>query len=308
MCGVARAQTPAKPAAPAARPNILFILCDDLGYADLSCFGQTHFTTPNLDRMAADGIRLTRHYAGAPVCAPSRAALLLGLNTGNSPVRDQQFDRPIPDTLTMASVLRQAGYRTLAIGKWGLGGKPEQNFPAHPQKRGFDAWYGLYTHDAGHVHYPDAQHPFFDGYHDITAEVSNAYSTDLYTARAKQWVTEQTRQRPDQPFFLYLAYIAPHEAFQVPDGPYPAGGGLTGGVAWPLVTHPGTKNQWIEPMFRSATYRESNKPTNPELPWTTQMQRYATMVRRLDDAVADLRQTLVDLKIDRNTLIVFTSF
>ena len=289
------------------RPNILFILCDDLGYGDLGSFGQTHFTTPNLDLLAKQGTRLTHHYSGAPVCAPSRASLLLGLSTGHVPVRDQQFDREIPETNTMASVLKFAGYRTLAIGKWGLGGSIEDHFPADPMKRGFDAWYGLYRHNDGHVHYPDSKHPLFDGYTDITESVKDCYSTDLYTAKAKQWIIHQTREHPQQPFFMYLGYIAPHEAFDIPDSPYPAGGGLTGGVQIPLRTHPEFKNKWIYPEFEKATYRENNNPSSPEHPWTWQMQHYATMVKRIDQGVGDLVQTLWDLKIDKNTLIVFTS-
>lgn len=289
------------------RPNIIFILCDDLGYGDLSCFGQKRFTTPNLDRMASEGTRLTHHYAASPVCVPTRASLMLGVHTGHSPVRDHQFDRAIPNTNTMASVLRQAGYRTMVVGKWGIGGKPANGFPAHPQKRGFDAFYGLYTHQAGHVHYPDTEHPLYDGYRNATAEVKDAYSTDLYTAKAKQWITEQVKARPQQPFFLYLAYIAPHSAFDVPDAPYPAGGGLSGGVRWPLKTNPAGKNRWLYPEVVKATYDHDDNPKTPPVSWTDQMKRYATMVRRLDQASADLLQTLRDLKIDRNTLVVLTS-
>lgn len=295
----------AKASAP--RPNIIFILCDDLGYGDLSCFGQKNFSTPGLDRMAAEGTRMTHHYASSPVCVPTRASLMLGLHTGHSPVRDHQFDRAIPDVPTMASVLKQAGYRTLHVGKWGIGGKKNEGFPAHPQKRGFDAFYGLMTHVAGHVHYPDAEHPLFDGYRDATAEVTNAYSTDLYTAKAKQWITAQVKERPAQPFFLYLAYIAPHSDFQVPDGPYPAGKGISGGVEIPLKTNPANKNQWTYPEFANAAYDDDGDVKTPKVPWTDLMKRYATMVRRLDEANADLLQTLRDLKIDKNTLVVFTS-
>ncbi|MES2459602.1 MAG: sulfatase-like hydrolase/transferase [Armatimonadota bacterium] len=291
----------------APRPNIIFVLCDDLGYGDLSCFGQKNFSTPNLDRMAKEGTRLTHHYASSPVCVPTRASLMLGLHTGHSPVRDHQFDRAIPDSPTMASVLRQAGYRTLHVGKWGIGGKPAEGFPAHPQKRGFDAFYGLMTHGAGHVHYPDAEHTLFDGYRDATAEVSDTYSTDLYTAKAKQWITEQVKERPKQPFFMYLAYIAPHSDFQVPDAPYPNGKGINGGLHMPLKTNPTNKDKWIDPEFTNATYDDDGDVKTPKVPWTDLMKRYATMVRRLDEANADLLQTLRDLKIDKNTLVVFTS-
>ena len=278
-------------------PNILF----------LGSFGQTHFVTPNLDRMAKQGTRLTHHYSGAPVCAPSRASLLLGQSTGHVGVRDQQFDRELPNTNSMGSVLHEAGYKTLAIGKWGLGGTIEDEFPAHPMKRGFDNWYGLYRHNDGHVHYPDTKHPLFDGYTDVTDSVKDCYSTDLYTGKAKQWIIDQTRKAPKQPFFMYLAYVAPHEAFDIPDGPYPSGGGLIGGVHLPLVTHPEQKNEWIYPEFRTALYQDNNDPKAVTHLWTWQMQHYATMVRRIDEAVGDLLQTLKDLGIDKDTLVVFTS-
>ena len=302
----ASAQAP-KGDSPPSRPNIIFVLCDDLGYGDLGSFGQKNFATPNLDAMAKEGTRLTHHYASSPVCVPTRACLMLGVHTGHSPVRDHQFDRAIPDTATMASVLKTAGYRTMIVGKWGIGGTAAEGFPAHPQKRGFDAFYGLLTHVAGHVHYPDAEHPLFDGFNNATREVENAYSTDLYTAKAKQWIAAQVTERPTQPFFLYLAYIAPHSAFQVPDGPYPAGKGLKGGVQFPLQTHPENKNKWLYPTVENATYDDDSDPKTPKVPWTDQMKRYATMVRRLDEANADLLQTLRDLKIDKKTLVVFSS-
>ncbi|HRP05539.1 MAG TPA: sulfatase-like hydrolase/transferase, partial [Opitutaceae bacterium] len=144
------------------RPNIILILTDDLGYGDLSCFGQERFRTPALDRMSAEGARLTNHYAAAPVCAPSRASLLLGVHQGHANVRDNQFDKALEDNHTLATVLRRAGYSTAAIGKWGLHGQPvgggptgaDPNTPAHPLNRGFDHFYGVLRHIDGHEHYP----------------------------------------------------------------------------------------------------------------------------------------------------------
>ena len=107
------------------RPNILFIFVDDLGYGDVGVFwqnersaGQPRLKTANLDRLAAEGMRLTNHYCSSPVCAPSRASMMTGLNQGHCPIRDNQFDKPLPHNHTMASVLRQAGYDTAAGGKW----------------------------------------------------------------------------------------------------------------------------------------------------------------------------------------------
>lgn len=292
--------TPVKmpePSAPikATGPNIIFILADDLGYGDIGPFGQQKIKTPNLERMAVEGQRWTDHYAASPVCVPTRAALMLGLHTGNLPIRDHQFDSPLPETSAapnMASVLQRAGYATFAVGKWGIGGG-KANMPAHPQRRGFDHWFGLYSHVDGHVHYPDTEHPIFDGFTNVTADHKDHYSTDLYTAKAKQYITEQARTHPNQPFFLYLAYIAPHAQYQVPDGPYPASQGVNGGVQWPLKANPAQKNAWLYPDLDPS--------------WSDWQKRYATMVRRVDEGVGDVLQTLRDLKIDKNTIVVFTS-
>lgn len=281
--------TVAQPSKPT-HPNIIFVLCDDLGYGDISPFGQTRFATPNLEKLAAEGQKWTQHYASSPVCVPTRACLMLGKHTGHSPTRDHQFDRALPELAeapTMASVLKAAGYATYSVGKWGIGGG-KKDMPAHPEKRGFDHWFGLYGHSDGHVHYPDAQHPIFEGTKDVTEQFKDSYSTDLYTAKAKAYIAEQTAKNPKQPFFLYLAYIAPHMAYQVPDGPYPSEG-----VSLPLKTNPALKNAWLDPSLPAE--------------WTDWEKRYATMIRRLDAAMGDLRAALQRQGLDKNTLIVFTS-
>jgi arylsulfatase A-like enzyme len=292
-------------AAPAAssKPNILFILVDDLGYGDVGVFyqngrysaGQPAFSTPNLDAMARDGLMLTQHYCAAPVCAPARASLITGLSQGHCPIRDNQFDKPLPEgILTLPAVLREAGYHTAGIGKWGLGGKAGSGWPAHPMRRGFDEFFGFMMHKYGHVYYHDAAHPLMDDLNDVGAKYENVYSTDLFTARAKKFITEHHAGHPDQPFFLYLAYTAVHNALDVPGNAFPEGAGLSGGLHWPVTPTPQTRNKWIHPDYASQ-------------PWPEPMKRYATMVRRLDDGVGDIRQLLVDLKIDRDTLVVFTS-
>lgn len=292
-----------QPALANSKPNILFILTDDLGYGDVGALyqnaraaaGKPAFSTPHIDALAASGLLLTDHYTSAPVCAPARASLLTGQSQGHCAIRDNQFDKAIPEgTLTVADVLHNAGYRTAAIGKWGLAGKPKDNFPAHPMRRGFDDFFGYMRHGTGHVYYHDAEHPLMDGTTDIGDKYENIYSTDLFTARAKQFITEQHQKHPDQPFFLYLAYTAVHNALHVPGNAYPAGAGLHGGLHWPLAPTPKTRNSWIHPDYA-------------DKPWTDAMKRYATMARRLDDGVGDILQLLKDLHIDNNTLIVFTS-
>ena len=321
--------------AAAPRPNIIFILTDDLGYGDLGVFYQNSrnfavnrnlpaFATPQLDTMAGSGIRLTRHYCPAPVCAPSRASLLLGVHQGHSNIRDNQFDKAIEDNHTLGTVLRGAGYSTAVIGKWGLQGSGVPTAQAgHPLRHGFDFFFGLTAHLTGHYHYPELMAgktdnqgqpcAIYDGYTDITGIADKCYSTDLFTARAKKWIADQHTADPAKPFFLYLALTAPHAQLNVPTQAYPAGGGLAGGVQYTgtsdalVNTASGTIDSWIHPDYAAATYDHDNNPGTAEIVWPPYAKRHATMIRRVDDAVADLRQLLADLGIADNTLIVFTS-
>lgn len=309
----------------AAQPNIIFILTDDLGYGDLGSFYQNSrdfavnrdkpaFVTPKLDQMAAEGASLTRHYCGAPVCAPSRASLLLGVTQGHANVRDNQFDKALENNHTIASVMGDAGYATAIIGKWGLQGNgviPE----AHPQYRGFDYFYGYMEHLDGHYHYPkENNRPVWDGLvKSNSASLDKCYTTDLWTARTKKWIVDHHTASPTQPFFVYLAYDAPHAQLQVPTSAYPAGGGTAGGMQWTgtpgamISTATGTIDSWIHPDYASATYDQDSNSGTAEIAWPDYAKRHATMVRRLDDSVADLIQTLQDLNIDNDTLVVFTS-
>jgi len=324
----------AAPSAPPARPNIIYILTDDLGWGDLGVLFQNSrqaannrskpwHLTPNLDRFAAEGVQLPAHYCPAPVCAPSRASLLLGVSQGHANVRDNQFDKALENNHTLATVLKQAGYATAAIGKWGLQGAQagETNpatWPAYPTKRGFDYFFGYARHADGHEHYPK-EGPYrgskevWDGTNNVTPELDKCYTADLWTARAKQWIVEHEHSRPAQPFFLYLAYDTPHATDELPTQAYPAGGGLRGGLQWlgtpgqMINTASGQVDSWRYPEYRDATYAPNHNPAAPEVPWPDVYQRYATDVRRIDDAVADLTQLLKDLKIDGDTLVVFTS-
>ncbi|MDB5296261.1 MAG: sulfatase [Phycisphaerales bacterium] len=332
----------AAPAAPAtsaapARPNVIFILADDLGYGDLGAFFQNGrraaadraapaHLTPNLDAMAAGGVRLTDHYCSAPVCAPARASLLLGVHQGHANVRDNQFDKALEDNHTLATVLRHAGYATGAVGKWGLQGKPNTrppDWPAHPLNRGFDDYYGYVRHADGHEHYPKegvyrGAKEVWDNRTEVSAGLDKCYTTDLFAARAKKWVVDHAAAaaattRPAKPFFLYLAFDTPHAACELPTTAYPAGGGLVGGLQWAgkpggmINTAGGTVDGWYHPDYAAATYDDDGNPATPEVPWPDVYKRYATSVRRIDDAIGDLLHLLKDLKIDDNTLVVFTS-
>lgn len=302
------------------RPNLVFILCDDLGWGDLGVFYQNQRTnrprhrTPQLDAMAQQGMQLRAHYCPAPVCAPSRASLLTGVHQGHAEVRDNQFDKALEANHTLGSVLQTAGYRTAMIGKYGLPGAGDdpETWPAYPTKRGFDTFYGYVRHRDGHIHYPADRYPLGNNelhrepkpvWHDdaeVSAGLEGCYTTDLFTARSKAWIQEHVEASPDQPFFLYLAYDTPHAALQVPAAPYPAGGGIDGGVQW--LGRPGrmmnTAGGEID-SFRHPDYVDRG--------WSDVAERFATMVRRIDSAVGDLLQTLRDLDIDKNTLVVLTS-
>ena len=331
------------------KPNIIFILCDDLGYGDVGVFYQNQraalkdrsvpfFSTPHIDTLARDGVKLTQHYSGAPVCAPSRASLLTGLTQGHATVRDNQFDKALPDTHTLGSVMKQAGYATAAFGKWGLQGggekaaakkkgkqgeaeQPEkskailpESWVAYPTRRGFDFYFGYVRHVDGHFHYPKEDgREVWENDREVSADLDKCYTSDLFTARAKKWITDQRAAHPAQPFFIYLAYDTPHAKLQNPPCPYPAGGGLKGGVQWTgkphamLNTATGEVDSYMFPDYATATWDDDRNPATPEVPWPEVQKRYANDVRRIDFCVGDVLQLLKDLKIDDNTLIVFTS-
>ena len=314
-------------ASSAPRPNIILILTDDLGYGDIGVFHQNQrkdvgnrakpwHQTPHIDRLAAEGMTLPHHYCAAPVCAPARASLLTGLHQGHANVRDNQFDKALEDNHNLATILKTAGYATACIGKWGLAGDAPE-FPAHPLKRGFDQYFGGLRHIDGHEHYPK-EGPYrgprkvWENRVEVTADLDKCYTTDLYTARAKQWI-QQHGAKQDPPFFLYLSYDTPHAVLEIPTQPYPTGGGIYGGLQWlgkpghMINTASGEIDSWIHPDYVNATWDDDNTPNTPEVGWPNVYQRYATSVRRIDDAVGDLIQQLKDLNIDQDTLIVFTS-
>ncbi len=149
--GAQAARSQAVHAQAARAPNIIFVLADDLGYGDLGCYGQKKFGTPNVDRVAAEGVRFTQVYAGSTVCAPSRCALMTGLHTGHAYVRGNKPGGGVPlrsSDVTVAEVLKQAGYTTGAFGKWGLG---VEGTSGHPNRKGFDEWFGYL--DQTHAHF-----------------------------------------------------------------------------------------------------------------------------------------------------------
>jgi arylsulfatase len=294
-------------------PNIIYILADDLGYSELGCYGQERIRTPNLDRMAAEGKRFLQHYAGSPVCAPSRCTLLTGKHTGHAYIRDNdempergdvwndpdiEGQRPLPSgTRTLGHLMRDAGYATAAIGKWGLGGPSDTG---HPNDQGFDLWYGYLCQREAHNYYPPhlwrnrqkhllegnlrfKPHQRFPQDADPQNQAAYAgyssrhYAPDFMTAEALKFI----RDNHGHPFFLYLAYPMPHLALQVPEDS--------------LQEYAGTFPE--TPYLGEKGY----------LPHLTPRAAYAAMITRLDRDIGSLLYLLKKLGLDENTLILFSS-
>lgn len=317
------------------RPNIIFILTDDLGWGDVGVFYQNQrqkaadrsepwMYTPYLDKLAQEGALLPHHYCAAPVCAPSRASLLLGVSQGHANVRDNQFDKALEDNHTIATVLRHAGYATAAIGKWGLQGnnKWDENgseWPAHPLNRGFDYFLGYIRHADGHEHYPKeglyrGAKEVWENRNNIGGDLDKCYTADLWTAAAKKWIIEHVQgKKSEAPFFMYLAYDTPHAVLELPTQAYPSGGGIKGGLKWlgtpgHMINTASEKiDSWVHPDYINATYDDDHDLSTAEVAWPDTYKRYATSVRRIDSGVGDIMALLKDLDIDSNTLVVFSS-
>lgn len=193
------------------KPNIIYILADDMGYADAGCYGQQRIQTPNIDKMAAEGMRFTDHYAGSTVCAPSRGTLMTGLHTGHGYVKGNfamtsEGNLPLPDeTVTVAELLKRAGYTTGIFGKWGLGGPNDEG---HPNRQGFDESYCYLDQRLAHEYYPDHLWHNFE-----KVALNNQYSHSIFAREALNFI----RDNKNEPFFLYLPFTIPHGKYQIPD-------------------------------------------------------------------------------------------
>jgi arylsulfatase A len=278
-----------RPADPATPPNVVLIVADDLGYAEVGCYGQKLIRTPSVDRMAAGGMRFTQVYSGSPVCAPSRCVLMTGKHTGRAAVRDNRQHRkgeegqhPLPaDEVTVAELLKGRGYVTAAAGKWGLG---NWDTPGSPLKQGFDHFYGYNCQAHAHSHYP--RHLYRDG---VRFELpgndgvtGDAYTQDLFEREALRFI-EANRGRP---FFLYLPFIVPHVAVQVPEDSLAEYRGKLGDDPPYDGTIGGRKSYLPHPAPRAG---------------------YAAMVTRMDRSVGRILDRLAELKLAENTLVIFTS-
>jgi arylsulfatase len=288
-------------------PNIVLIMADDLGYGEIGAYGQTKIETPNLDRLAKEGMMFTDFYSGAPVCAPSRSVLMTGRHSGHSQIRGNKKLKPgyspaVPEgqvpledgTVTMASMLKEAGYATGIVGKWGLGGP---HTGSAPNDRGFDWWFGVNCQTMMHTFYPPHvwrnrekidlgngwlpirarlnEVPTHEEYH--KDYVGPVYVETVETTRAKEFI----RKNQDQPFFLYVATALPHVALQAPEEMLNKYKGR-----WPETPYLGQRGYTPHRWPRAA---------------------YAAMISTLDKQVGELLSTLEEHGLKENTLVLFTS-
>ncbi len=263
---------------PAQRPNIIYILADDLGYGDLGCYGQKRIKTPRIDQMAAEGMRFTDHYAGSTVCAPSRCCLMTGLHTGHAIVRGNGGGPLREQDVTLAQRLKQVGYATGLIGKWGLG---EEGTTGIPNKQGFDYWFGYLNQRHAHNYYPEFlwRNEYKVALENEVTPVGKKfggiatkrvqYSHDLFANEALQFVEDHK----NHPFFLYLALTIPH-----------------------------ANNEAERFGMEVPSLGEYAKED-----WPQAQQGHAAMISRMDSDVGRLLDTLGDLRLDNNTLVIATS-
>jgi len=283
-------------------PNVIFILADDLGYGDVGAYGQQKIKTPNIDRLAAEGMRFTQHYSGSPVCAPSRCVLLTGLHPGHALVRNNvstppEGQYPLPaGTVTLPRLLQSKGYATGAFGKWGLGGPGSSGAPG---KQGIDQFYGYLCQGKAHNFYPqylwdnekrvDLKNPVMKLPDRLPAGADPKdpasykaysgpdYSGDLIFEQARRFL----RANQAKPFFLFVPTTIPHVALQVPEDA--------------LAEYRG---KWADPPYVGG---------NGYLPHPAPRAAYAAMITRLDREVGRLLDLIKELKLDERTMVIFSS-
>ncbi|WP_420933483.1 arylsulfatase [Alteromonas sp. A081] len=289
-----------------AKPNIIYIIVDDLGIGDIEPYGQEKIRTPHLQKMAEQGLTFTQHYAGNPVCAPSRAAVMTGLHSGHNQIRgnyelgdfsdEREYGQlPLkPGTTTLATVMKQAGYQTALIGKWGLGGPGSYGTP---NKQGFDYFFGYLDQKQAHNHYPthlwkneewfSLNNKWLDA-HAALPKGADPYDPESYKAflredfaqeRLTQDALRYIKENKDKPFFLYLAYAGPHAALQAPED---------------LID---------EYSFEETPYGVNSKYLAQRRPRAAR----AAMITHIDKGVGQVKALLKELNLDENTLIIFTS-
>jgi arylsulfatase A len=288
-----------------ARPNIVFILADDLGYRELGSFGQLKIRTPHLDDLAAQGMKLTQHYSGNAVCAPSRCVLITGLHPGHAHVRDNRAmkpegQEPIPDSaVTLAELLKAEGFATGAFGKWGLGGPGSEG---EPLRQGFDRFFGYNCQSHAHSYYPDYlwsnservplnNMPPIPGHAKLADGANSADPRSYDQFKGQEYAPDRIRdealdfidRHQDEPFFLYYPTVLPHVALHVPD----------------TELQPYTELGWNDPPFTAAR--------GGYTPHFTPRAAYAAMISHLDSDVGAVLNRLKQRGLEENTIVVFTS-
>jgi len=244
----------------AEKPNIIFIMVDDMGYHDLGCYGSKTIQTPNLDRLASEGMRFTDCYSGATVCAPARSTLMTGFHYGHTPVRGNSGGIPLfPEDVTVAEVLKKAGYATGAFGKWGLG---NQGKDGAAERQGFDVFFGYYNQWHAHTYYT---HLFRNS---ERVELNGRYTHHAIFDETMKFI----RDHHKEPFFLYCPWTPPHAAYQIPED---------------------------EPAW--AIYKDKPKP------WDHAAKCAAAMDTMMDRQIGEMAALLEELKIDKKTILFFTS-
>ena len=263
------------------KPNLIFILADDLGYGDLGCFGQKKIKTPNIDRLADKGMKLTQFYAGSTVCAPSRCVLMTGLHTGHAYIRGNGRHNLRPSDFTVAELFKKADYVTGCFGKWGLGNEGTDGIPT---KQGFDSFYGYLHQGHAHNYYPTflINNERRVKLRNLPAQESKTgagwasirtdYSHDLITENAMHWIDMNKNKQ----FFLYLPFTIPHANNEAKRG---------------------TKDGQEVPDY--GIYKNKK--------WTNQNKGQAAMITRMDSDIGRIINKLHKYKIANNTLIIFTS-
>jgi len=248
------------------RPNVVYIIIDELGYYEPAFMGGVTIQTPSFDRMAAEGTRMNNLFAGAPVCAPTRCTLLTGKHSGHTSVRANGGGTPLrADEATIASMLKEQGYATGGFGKWGCGGRDSTGVP---EKHGFDTFFGYYDQVHAHSFYPpylirNSEEVALEG--NLGGSTGKNYSQYVIHDAAKSFISEHAKE----PFFAYLPYTPPHGLFDIPD----------------------TDPAW-------AIYKDK--------PWPEPARRYAAMATMVDRQVGEIFQLLKELSIDDNTLVFFS--
>jgi arylsulfatase A-like enzyme len=273
------------------KPNIVFILADDLGYGDLSCYGQTKFQTPNIDRLAREGILFKAHYSGSTVCAPSRSALMTGQHTGHTPIRGNkeiqpEGQQPLPKSaVTVAELLKQAGYVTGAFGKWGLG------FPGSegdPNNQGFDEFFGYNCQRVAHHYYP---WHLWHNQKKIVLEENRGTRQGLYAPELiHEEALEFIDKNQDKPFFLFVPSTIPHAELFAPEAYMKK----YRGKFEPEKSYDG--------VDKGEHYRKGPYGSQPEA-----HAAFVAMIDLLDDQVGEIVDKIKKLGLSENTLIIFSS-